>query len=172
MDKTLTTKKNFPSLCFFFFVIVYTIITMATYTQRDHQTSLFAEERHDTSGKSKPLLVLLSTFFGFLSVDRFYMGCYKSGFIKLCLLLFGIILMILSPGIGIFLLLVYVLWTIVDFIVVIFNALIGSRYIPVTFCSTPGQPWESENSIQSAQWLTLLLVIIGASSYMSMSVPM
>lgn len=64
----------------------------------------------DVKTRSNATAILISFFVGFLGIDRFYLGCYISGFFKL--ITFG--------GLGI--------WTFIDFILIVLGSNLCGKY--------------------------------------------
>lgn len=125
----------------------------------------FTEEKTRPSGKNKMVLILLSGFLGFLGVDRLYMRCYREAFMKFFLFVGGLLLLFVSPPIGAIMLLINILWTIMDQILVLFNALVESTYVPATFCKSPGLRWASLSDIRNGKWLAVFVILVNVFTY-------
>ena len=86
--------------------------------------------------KNKSVAIILSWFLGILGVDRFYLGCYVSGFFKLITL----------GGIGI--------WAFIDLIIITINGL-GKSNLPAP-CY--GNYMWSPDSIQTGFYTAMIVI--------------
>lgn len=116
------------------------------------------------AGKSKSVLIILTCLLGYFGADRFYMRCYRQGFLKLFLLIGGIFFFFLSPPIGILMIIANIFWTLMDQVIVLINALTASPYVPATFCKSEGLHWDGEGSITNGRILAAIFVIFIAFS--------
>ena len=130
-----------------------------TTTSRTQPLPVFSDAPIQT-GKNKIALTILSGFFGFLGVDRFYMKCYKEGFAKLFLFVGGIFFLSTYPLIGLLFLGINIIWSIFDQLFIMYNAITESFFVPYTFCKSPGLRWSSPQDVRNARSFAILIILL------------
>jgi TM2 domain-containing membrane protein YozV len=107
---------------------------------------------------SKTALIFISNSpLGMLGVDRLYMGCYRSAFIKfvLFLLVFLFAIPLEFPlEVAVFLVLAFSLWTMYDWLVIAINSL--SRSTETPFCRKVTE-WTGRRDIIFAFWMSVFI---------------
>merc|ERR1719476_651248 len=98
-----------------------------------------ADDGEDTLWNNKVILACLElTGLGVLGLDRFYMGSYITGVVKL----------VTGGGFGI--------WALVDYVLVLLNCIMGSSSIDILWMSmTFGPSW-----ISAARWVSIIGLVI------------
>lgn len=136
-------------------------------------SSSFGSLVSGSSRKSKLILGGMSALgASFVGLDRLYMGCRFSGFLKLSLFLFMMIVAILNENGKVsntevrkwayntfFILMI---WTFFDLFVILFNLISGQQTAPYTYMCSPmaaSNPWKSSQDIQYGRYLGAVIVI-------------
>lgn len=124
----------------------------------NRKTTTVATGPPATSAPSKTALVLISQSpLALLGIDRMYVGCDTSGWVKfvffLLVFVIGPLLGPLWPIVAIF----FALWVAMDWLRVLVNALSMSKYRPFCDAATPATAWTSARDIRYAFWIGLAL---------------
>ena len=112
-----------------------------------------------TSNPSKTTLSLLISLppLQLLGLDRIYMGCMKSGFLKFLLFVGATVGMFFAGPFWLPIVLLMLLWNFFDWIVAMINILsFSTRRV---YCNT-NMGWSSERDIRIAFWLGIALNLI------------
>lgn len=113
-----------------------------------------------TGSPSKVALVLIEKSpLAMVGLDRMYMDCPRSGWVKFA---FFVLVMFLGPLLGPlfpFVAFVYFAWLIMDWAIVTLNALSMSYFRPFCDRSSPSIGWTSKTDIRWAFWIALAVGI-------------
>ena len=115
---------------------------------------------NEDTGKSKILLLLIEGLVGPLGFDRMYMGCFRSGIVKFLLPFIAISFMYVLPPLGTAILGGWVVWALVDYAIVMINALARWRTQPFTVgCGGQERYWKDEKEVQYGFYLAISLIL-------------
>lgn len=132
-------------------------------------TSTSSSASTSTGDKSKLLLLLIELVYplGWFGLDRLYMGCPGTALLKLMLFVVGVVLFNYKfYNAGVTLLLIWLFVGLVDFILVIINAITQSKTNPFCtdssrrYASSSTGVWSSQSEIQYGAWFAMGIVLI------------
>jgi TM2 domain-containing membrane protein YozV len=122
--------------------------------------------------KNKVIALFIDTFgLGYLGLDRIYLGCYLSGVLKFAcnvigaLFLFSTTSSIAVKTVGALMVLAGFVWTTIDSLTLLYNAIVESPTVPYLFCSTP-MMWKDEQNIVDAKNVAIVLLLISVLMHM------
>mmetsp|Transcript_18605 Transcript_18605/g.32991 ORF Transcript_18605/g.32991 Transcript_18605/m.32991 type:complete len:152 (-) Transcript_18605:759-1214(-) len=117
-----------------------------------------------TGTRSKVVLVLLTTFLGFFGLDRMYMGAWLSGFAKLAFFIAGIVMLTTATAtlLGVICLVIWGAWCLVDFVLVLINAIERSEANP--FSPQTTLKWTNQRDLDLATYVAIGLAVVYMAS--------
>ena len=122
--------------------------------------------RRNVVRKNKLIVLLLDAFgFGYMGLDRIYLGCYLSGVLKFSIAVFSMLLLF-TPNVeaqlvGGMLLVVSLVWNLIDTFTIFYNAITEQRGVPFIFCrSDKPMMWKDQQNIVDGKNFGLALMLI------------
>lgn len=109
--------------------------------------------------RSRAALVLISFLFGYAGIDRMYMACYLSGFVKFLFFAITVATGVTGTWIPFWIAAAAtaIFW-LIDFIVVSVNAVMGKNKLPWGFCKKA--QWMGKSDSNVARFFPFLIAML------------